>query len=148
MKRLIKWFGLLLLSALLIFILYCNNLSLANRKTVTFYSELKRQLVENGYRPRLLVISTKRFSWHNQLQVWLSGAATNSRHLRGDAIDFLVLDINRDGKANSLDVDIAVELLEKKIMKGGGGIGTYKHESSFINRQMIHIDCREGRSRW
>jgi uncharacterized protein YcbK (DUF882 family) len=148
MKRLLRSVILLLLIALLIFFCYCNNLSLADKKTVRIYKELKKELVEKGFRPRLLVISTKRIPFHNKLQVLFSGAATRSRHLRGEAIDFLVFDINRDGKANAADVNIVVDLLDKKIMKGSGGIGTYKNEKSFINRQMVHIDCREGKGRW
>jgi len=94
------------------------------------------------------VISTKRFSFHNKMRVKFSGAASKSRHLRGDAIDFLVFDINRDGKRNAADVDIVYKILDEKIMKNQGGIGTYKNEKSFIDRQMVHIDCRNERSRW
>jgi uncharacterized protein YcbK (DUF882 family) len=148
MKKMIRYVLALLLVLLLIFFCYCNNLSLANKKTAAFYSGLRKKLSEKGYRPRLLVISTRRFTWHNQLQVLFSGAAAKSRHLHGDAIDFLVLDINGDGKANGRDVDIVTGLLEHTIMKGGGGIGTYKNEKGFINRQLVHIDCREGRGRW
>lgn len=147
-----KWLFRIILSliilSVLIFFLYCNNLSLANKQTVTYYNNLKKALKQKGYRPWLLVISTRRIPFHNNIQVNLSGAASKSRHLSGEAIDFLVLDVNRDGKATTVDVDIVVKILEEEIMKGKGGIGTYKQESSFINRQMVHIDCREGKGRW
>lgn len=147
-----KWFFRIILSILvigiLIFFLYCNNLSLANKQTVVYYRALKIALKEKGYRPRLLVISTKRISFHNKIQVSLSGAAIKSRHLSGEAIDFLVFDVNRDGKSNAADVNIVSRILEEEILKGKGGIGTYKNESSFIDRQMIHIDCRTEKSRW
>jgi uncharacterized protein YcbK (DUF882 family) len=77
-----------------------------------------------------------------------SGAAKKSRHLRGDAIDIIVFDINRDGRSDSKDVDIVFSILDKKIIKSHGGIGTYKGEKTFINRQMIHIDCRGYKARW
>ena len=147
-----KWiFRIIFCSSLifiLIFLLYCNNLSLANKKAIAYYKELKTALKDHGYESNLLVISTKRFSFHNVIQVKYSGAASKSRHLRGDAIDFLVLDVNDDGKRNSKDVDIVTGILEKEIMKDKGGIGTYKNERSFIDRQMIHIDCRDKKGRW
>ena len=71
-----------------------------------------------------------------------------SRHLIGDAIDFIVFDINGDGSSNSNDVDIVYDILNKQIIKDKGGIGTYKNEKSFINKQMIHIDCRGYWARW
>ena len=148
MKRFFRILISLFIIAILIFLLYCNNLSLANSKTVSYYKELKKTLIEKGYKPRLLVISTKRFSFHNDIQVKLSGAAKNSRHLKGDAIDFLVLDINDDGERNSADVNVVTEILEKEIMKGKGGIGTYKNARSFTSRQMVHIDCRNEKGRW
>ncbi|MCX6317993.1 MAG: DUF882 domain-containing protein [Bacteroidetes bacterium] len=131
-----------------LFFFYFNNLRLVNPKTRECYNALKDSLRSRGYATRLLVISTKRYKWHNDLQVKFSGAAKESRHLSGDAIDFIVFDINRDGKTNSRDVDIVYNILDKQILKEKGGIGTYKGESSFINRQMIHIDCRGYKARW
>ena len=148
MKRLLRIAVVLFLAGILIFFLYCNNLALANEKTVSYYHMLKRSLKDKGYRPGLLVVSTKRFFFHNYIQQRFSGAAKKSRHLRGDAIDFLVFDINNDGDADSKDVDIITGILETDIMKGKGGIGTYKNERSFLNRQMVHIDCRETKGRW
>ena len=140
-------FVLLILFAGL-FLLYFNNTNLVDSKTRVFYSRLKERLQEKGYSPSLLVISTKRVKWHNDFQVLFSGAAKNSRHLVGDALDFLVFDVNRDGNSDGKDVDIVVSILDKQIIKNRGGIGTYKTESLFINRQMVHIDCRGYRARW
>ena len=39
-------------------------------------------------------------------------------------------------------------ILDKKIIKSKGGIGTYKNESGFFNRQMIHFDSRGTKARW
>ena len=131
-----------------LFICYLNNTKLVNPKTVSFYNELKYKLKQNGFSNHLIVISTKRFKWHNNIQVKFNGAATKSRHLVGEAIDFVVFDINGDGISNGKDVDIAYNLLDKEIIKDEGGIGTYKRENNFFNRQMIHIDCRGYRARW
>lgn len=148
MKRIFRILIFVIFLGGLIFFLYCNNLSLVNKETVSYYSQLKKTLKDKGYKARLLVISTKRFAFHNKIQVKLLGAASKSRHLNGDAIDFLVFDINNDGNWDSKDVDIITDILEKEIMKGKGGIGTYKNEGSFINRQMVHIDCRKEKGRW
>jgi uncharacterized protein YcbK (DUF882 family) len=117
-------------------------------RTKAFYYALKDSLRQKGLSANLLVISTKRTAWHNKMQEQFSGAAKNSRHLTGDAVDFLVFDINDDGSSNNKDVDLVFEILDKQIIKEKGGIGTYKNEQSFINRQMIHIDCRGYRARW
>lgn len=103
---------------------------------------------KKGFSARLLVISTKRFKWHNYIQVKFSGAAKKSRYLTGDAIDFIVLDINRDGNAESKDVNIVFDILDKLIIRDKGGIGTYNSEKGFVNRQMVHIDSRGYKARW
>ncbi len=119
-----------------------------NDRTVSLYKKLKSTLKDRGYKPNLLVISTKRIAFHNNIQVKFSGAASHSKHLSGGAIDFLVLDVNEDGKKDSKDVDIVVTILEAIVMKNTGGMGTYKNEKSFIDRQMVHIDCRDKKARW
>jgi len=93
------------------------------------------------------VISTKRENWHNELLIKF-GASSKSRHLDGDAIDILVLDVNDDGQMDGKDVDIVYQIVDKQILKGKGGLGTYKTEDWIWNRQMIHMDCRQGSSRW
>ena len=131
-----------------LFFFYFNNTGLVDAKTRVLYSDLKDSLKQKGFKTSLLVISTKRVKWHNDIQVKFSGAAKDSRHLVGDAIDFIVFDVNNDGISNNKDVDIVFDILDKEIIKDKGGIGTYKNEHSFINRQMIHIDCRDYRARW
>ena len=108
--------------SLALFFFYCNNTKLVDPKIRAFYNDLKDSLKSNGYSVRLVVISTKRAKWHN--------------------------DLNGDGKSNNIDVDIAFNILDKFIVKDKGGVGTYKGENSFVNRQMIHIDCRGYKSRW
>lgn len=140
--------AILIVSLVAIFLLYCNNLNGVAPITVGYYNECKVMLEQKGYAPNLLVVSTKRFKWHNTIQVITSGAANNSQHLPGKAIDFIVFDINRDGTSDSKDVNIVYEILDKRIIKNKGGIGTYKKEQSFLYRQMIHIDCRGIGKRW
>ena len=132
----------------LLFLLYFNNLSLVDRKTRNYYYVLKDSLTKKGYQPRLLVVCTKRIQLHNKFQVMAAGAAQNSRHLKGNAIDFIVFDINDDGTSDARDVDIVYQLLDRKIVRNTGGIGTYKNEVSVFYRQMIHIDSRGYKARW
>jgi uncharacterized protein YcbK (DUF882 family) len=147
-KKVLKSLFILLIILAAVFFLYANNTKPVNKETVKFYGNLKTKLKEKGYSQNLVIISTKRFKWHNDLQIKLSGAASKSRHLTGDAIDFIVLDINKDGISDSKDVDIVFDILDKDIIGSKGGIGTYKNEKGFFSRQMIHIDCRGYRSRW
>jgi uncharacterized protein YcbK (DUF882 family) len=148
MRKFLKIIGLLLVLAMLSFFLYFNNTALVSDKTVAFYNQLKDSLRAKGYSSSLLVVSTKRVRLHNYIQVKLSGAAPKSRHLAGDAMDFLVFDVNNDGSSNAKDVDIVYQILNKKIIQNKGGLGTYKKELSFFNRQMVHIDCRGYGARW
>lgn len=148
MKRILKILTVLFLLSIGIFFLYFNNTNLTNQRTVHFYDQLKDTLKVRGYKAKLLVISTKRFKWHNSIQVKLSGAASKSKHLTGDALDFVVFDINSDGASDAKDVDLVYNILDKEIVTNKGGIGTYKTESSFIHKQMIHIDCRGRAARW
>jgi uncharacterized protein YcbK (DUF882 family) len=147
-KKFFKLLFIIIAIATGLFFFYFNNTKLVNPKTSAFYNDLKETLKQNGYATRLLVISTKRVKWHNDFQVKFSGDTKESRHLIGDAIDFIVFDINKDGSSNSKDVDIVFNILDNIIVKDKGGIGTYKGEKSFIDRQMIHIDCRGYRARW
>lgn len=147
-RKIIKVFLAILLIITCVFLFYCNNTRLVDSKTISFYNQLKDSLRRRGFSTRLLVISTKRLKWHNKIQVKLSGAASKSRHLVGDAIDFIVFDINKDDNSDKKDVDLVYNILDKQIIKDKGGIGTYTNENGFINRQMIHIDCRGYKARW
>jgi uncharacterized protein YcbK (DUF882 family) len=147
-KKIFKLLLIIFTISVGLFLFYFNNTKFVNPKTVSFYNNLKDSLRQKKFSAQLLVISAKRTKWHNDIQVKFSGAAKESRHLVGDAIDFIVFDVNADGKSDSNDVDIVYTILDKGIIKNNVGIGTYKDEKSFINKQMIHIDCREYRARW
>lgn len=65
-----------------------------------------------------------------------------SRHIKGEAIDFIVGDINNDGDENGTDKEQILKLLEDKIIKNEGGIGRYP------GTQSLHFDVRGYRARW
>lgn len=149
--KIFKWLlGItMLILALFIafFFFYASSLSGVDSRTVGYYNQLKSELKASGYQDNLLIISSKRNRRHNQMLTFF-GAASNSRHLRGDAIDLVVLDVNGDGQVDTEDVDIVYNLLDTKILPGKGGLGTYKSERWPWNRQMVHMDCREKKARW
>ncbi len=70
------------------------------------------------------------------------GGAAQSRHVKGEAVDISIEDINDDGWANQTDKQIVLELLEKEIIKDKGGIGKYPGTMS------VHFDVRGYRARW
>jgi uncharacterized protein YcbK (DUF882 family) len=140
--------AILILLSISSFVFYFNNTSSINHKTLAFYATLKEKLKQKGYAPKLIVVSAKRFKWHNVFQVKVARAAPKSKHLTGDAIDFIVFDINNDGQSDNKDVNIVYRILDQEIISNKGGIGTYKTSSSFFYRQMIHIDCRGKWARW
>jgi uncharacterized protein YcbK (DUF882 family) len=150
-KTMLKWslwtIAAILIISVSIFYFYCNSLEKVNPLTISCYEKLKTELREQGLQDKLLVISSKRANWHNQILTFF-GASSNSRHLSGDAIDIMVLDINNDKEINGKDVDLVYKILDTKIVRDKGGIGTYKSEYGIWNRQMVHLDCRQNRSRW
>lgn len=127
---------------------YANSLIGVQETAKEYLIALKEGMREEGLNPRLFVISGRRWQWDNWLLTKLSGAASNSQHLAGQAIDIVVLDVNDDGEVNATDVDLVYEILDKKIIQSKGGIGTYKTEQGFFNRQMIHFDIRGKKARW
>lgn len=128
--------------------LYCCALINVNPVAIQYFEALKIETTAQGYRPSFYVVSGKRHQWHNDLLVEFGGAASKSRHLKGEAIDLIVLDVNRDGSINAKDVDIIYKLLNEKIIKDKGGIGTYKKDKTLFGKQMIHFDCRGYKARW
>ena len=129
-------------------IVYANSTIGVDEQAKRYLVELTEELKTAGLRPRIWVISGRRWKIDNWLLTKLSGAASNSQHLQGKAIDIVVLDVNDDGGIDGADVDLVYEILDKKIIRSKGGIGTYKSERNFFSRQMIHFDCRGSKARW
>ncbi|MEM7048562.1 MAG: hypothetical protein AAF604_02835 [Acidobacteriota bacterium] len=127
---------------------YTSSLAGVDDATVGVYRALKAELEERGHQPRLWVLSGRRFALDNALLTQWSGASRNSLHLRGDAIDLLVLDVDGDGRSDGRDVDIVYRILDRSLIRDAGGVGTYKGEADFFSRQMVHFDLRGHRARW
>lgn len=131
-----------------LFWLYANSLIGVDTKVKTHYADLKAELIRQGYKTSLFAVSGRRWEWDNYLLSEFGGAAKNSKHKSGYAIDVIVLDINDDGIINSNDVDIVHTILDQKIIQDRGGLGTYKNGDDIFSRQMVHFDCRGSRARW
>ena len=69
MKKILILVAILILLSILSFVFYFNNTSGINPKTLAYYATLKEKLKEKGYASKLIVISAKRFKWHNVFQV-------------------------------------------------------------------------------
>jgi uncharacterized protein YcbK (DUF882 family) len=99
---------------------------------------VKESLTKAGYKVNWFVISGKRSPLINSL---LRNASKNSHHLRGNAIDVCVLDIDGDFKFTQRDLDIIKKhnrIVEAKYPKLRGGLGTYT--SRPIAKRMVHFD--------
>jgi len=127
---------------------YTSSLIGVNTKSKSYLKTLKKELKNKGYEPNLFVISGRRWYLDNLLLNKFGGASSKSRHLKGEAIDIIVLDVNNDGQRNALDVNIVYDILDKKIIKNNGGLGSYKNERGFFNKQMIHFDSSRKKARW
>lgn len=128
--------------------LYTGSLIGVDDATVATYRDLRQRLTEDGHQPKLFVLSGRRFWIDNKILTTFGGASKNSRHLKGDALDIIVLDVNGDGTADRADVDIVHRILDEDLIGNRGGLGTYKNESGLLNRQMVHFDLRGHRARW
>lgn len=101
--------------------------------------ELQEELEKKGFDPNAFWI---RNGHRHPQKNDLVGGARSSRHLRGEAIDMVIQDINQDGRYTEADKAIVYELVDKKIIGTRGGVGKYP------GSRTIHIDVRGKRARW
>lgn len=112
---------------------------LVDEKLLLKLLEFQHVLSKNGYNETgFSIINGFRHPAYNE-EV---GGATLSRHLKGQALDLRIGDINNDGYANQKDKAIVLNFLEKEIIKNQGGIGKYPGTMS------VHFDVRGYRARW
>lgn len=146
--KIIKRILLTLFILLGLFWIYSSSLIGVNEQAKIYLQTLDKTVKAEGYQSNYYVISGRRWKPDNYLLNKFGGASSKSKHLKGQAIDILVLDVNGDGKRNFKDVDIIYKILDKKIIQNKGGLGSYKNTNGFFSRQMIHFDCRGKRARW
>ena len=101
--------------------------------------ELQNELEKLGYNKNGFVI--RNGHRHPRYNEEVEGARL-SRHIKGEAVDIRVKDINNDGFEDKIDKDIVLELLDSKIIGDKGGIGLYP------GTQSVHFDVRGTKARW
>lgn len=101
--------------------------------------ELRAELKNSNYNKNgFLITYGHRNPKHNED---INGAS-KSRHIKGEAVDMIIGDINNDGKYTLVDKEIVIDLLETKVIKNKGGIGKYP------GTKIIHMDVRGYSARW
>ena len=101
--------------------------------------ELRNGLKNNNYNKNGFVITHgHRNPKHNED---INGAS-KSRHIKGEAVDMTIGDINNDDQYTFVDKEIVIDLLEKKVINNKGGIGKYP------GTRVVHMDVRGYKARW
>jgi len=112
---------------------------LINKEVLYKLLELQQRLEDEDFDPYAITVnSVFRYPKYNKK----IGGSSRSTHIKGEAIDISVLDINSDGEADEVDKKIVLDFLEKDIIANKGGIGRYP------KTQTIHFDVRGKRARW
>lgn len=101
--------------------------------------ELQEELLKQNYNTSGFYITNghRHPSYNEKI-----GGASLSRHIKGQAVDITVTDINNDGKITLKDKDIVIDILENTVIKNQGGIGLYP------KTMHLHYDVRGKRARW
>lgn len=119
----------------------------SNPKVNLKLSKIENEISKRGYTNNWFIISGKRSKWYNNL---LSNSSKNSNHLRGNAIDVYVIDIDGDGEHTKKDIEIFESVnnyVESNNPELVGAFGTYTNRGSF-SKHMIHIDTRGYKKRY
>jgi hypothetical protein len=111
---------------------------LMDKKVLIAFLPLKKKMEEKDLDWDAISLNSA-----NRSPYWngVVGGAAYSRHLCGDAIDFSVGDVDKNGISNYEDKLKVLELCEL-IIGDKGGIGLYP------KTQAVHIDTRGRRARW
>jgi hypothetical protein len=102
---------------------------------------INEQLNAKGYNPQWIIISQKRGYFYNLILHWKGTAVKNSEHLKGNAIDVFVLDIDGDGTYTYSDYELmqkAGKLYDKKINRKGV-VAHYFDKKNSLDKHMVHI---------
>ena len=112
---------------------------MVNKKILYKIIALQSALEKEGYhRDGFWVKSGFRHPRYNEAVF----AAKMSRHMKGEAVDMVIEDINKDGWSDDKDKKIVLKLVDETIIGNQGGVGRYPHTS------IVHMDVRGHRARW
>jgi len=104
-------------------------------------SDIRNELVKEGYKPKWVIISQKRFGFYNNI---LRNSVKNgkSKHLGGKAIDLFILDIDGNGKYDRNDFDLLknASLKCEKIKPGTRGKIYHYFGKGRLTQYMVHVE--------
>lgn len=104
-------------------------------KTLELLDELNRM----GYNEEgFVIVNGHRHPAYNEN----IGGAKLSRHIKGEAVDISIYDINGDGYTDKKDKQIVLDILDKTVIQDQGGIGLYPGTDN------VHYDVRGYKARW
>jgi len=110
-----------------------------DKKVLFKVLELQAQLENKDYdKDAFFINSGHRTPAYNKA----IGGASKSRHMKGQAIDMTIGDINKDGIYTKEDKKIVLDICDKKVIGNKGGIGLYP------GTRAVHIDVRGYKARW
>ena len=135
---------IVLITSIILYKIFINPL--ANKEVRFKLSLIDKELKSQGYRRWYFVSSGKRSKWYNDFLKTVK----NSQHLKENAIDIIVFDIDGDWLFNETDISILEKInakVEKNHLELTGAFGTYRKEGGIYNN-MIHIDTRGKRVRY
>lgn len=112
---------------------------LINKKLLYSILHLQKELIKKNYDPNAFyIVNGHRHPKYNEQK----GGAGRSRHIKGEAADLIIQDINLDGSYTKADKDIVLEIVDKMVIGNRGGVGRYP------KTRTVHIDVRGKRARW
>ena len=112
---------------------------LIDEKVLASLIDLRQSLKSKGYDPEAFTITSGHRHPRKNESI---RAAKLSRHMKGQAVDMYIQDINKDGKYTDEDKKIVLDIAEKEVIQNKGGIGRYP------GTRAVHIDVRGTRARW
>jgi len=112
---------------------------LINKKLLKKLLQLQELLEKSGYNKKGFTITD---GYRHPRENERVGGAKLSRHIKGEAIDISIDDIDKSGGFEQADKKIVLDLLEKYIIKSEGGIGKYP------DTRAVHFDVRGYKARW
>lgn len=102
-------------------------------------SDIKTELIKQGYNPRWFIISQKRNKIYNKL---LINSVTKSKHLQAKAIDLYIIDIDGDGEYNKKDFDLiknaALKCQQKNPETKGNTFDYFGR--GYFSHHMVHVE--------
>ncbi|MEM6723537.1 MAG: D-Ala-D-Ala carboxypeptidase family metallohydrolase [Bacteroidota bacterium] len=110
-----------------------------DEKLLFAIQELQAELTAKDHDPKAFTIRSGHR--HPKRNEEVKGAKV-SRHIKGQAVDLIIGDINQDGQYTPEDKQIVLDIVNKKVIGNFGGVGRYP------GTRTVHIDVRGFRARW